>query len=242
MVSITHSGGDSCPVSAVLFLAALVVAGIYRCAFLAGLSLGMAGVIAIIWIGSAYKDMSLTAKHADDDGTTYRVCYVYIWPAHGGIGVIFSACHDTTGSQRGGYPVKLGVWAGDARADYPFSEQFYGEAYRIGGYRIRALRSLGMEAASYSGDESDGGPGSRHWHDLSVTVPCWFLLLLCVPFPACWLYRRLRPRENELPGHCRKCGYDLRAHKVGERCPECGTVVAAGAAGAARKGELRSEC
>lgn len=27
------------------------------------------------------------------------------------------------------------------------------------------------------------------------------------------------------PACCRQCGYDLRAHKAGERCPECGAAM-----------------
>ncbi|MCL2639391.1 MAG: hypothetical protein FWD53_00950 [Phycisphaerales bacterium] len=25
--------------------------------------------------------------------------------------------------------------------------------------------------------------------------------------------------------HCIACGYDLRAHKPGDKCPECGTLI-----------------
>lgn len=32
-------------------------------------------------------------------------------------------------------------------------------------------------------------------------------------------------RRKRLTGACAKCGYDLRAHKAGERCPECGELV-----------------
>jgi hypothetical protein len=34
-----------------------------------------------------------------------------------------------------------------------------------------------------------------------------------------------RERQWLLSGCCRKCGYDLQAHKRGERCPECGTLI-----------------
>jgi hypothetical protein len=38
-----------------------------------------------------------------------------------------------------------------------------------------------------------------------------------------WITRRLRRYER---GLCVHCAYDLRAHKPGEKCPECGTVIA----------------
>jgi predicted Zn-ribbon and HTH transcriptional regulator len=37
-------------------------------------------------------------------------------------------------------------------------------------------------------------------------------------------YRRVA-RERFSRGQCRRCGYDLAAHKVGERCPECGQDI-----------------
>ena len=49
----------------------------------------------------------------------------------------------------------------------------------------------------------------------TFSVGCWSLL-------AGWWAARRRGRD---PGFCRTCGYDLRASR--ERCPECGTPVAA---------------
>ena len=77
---------------------------------------------------------------------------------------------------------------------------------------------------------------TTHWEVLgfeyvSVRNPSARCALLAVPFPAvalpmaavaAWsLYAMRRSRPRFLPGHCRKCGYDLRQSK--DRCPECGT-------------------
>ena len=50
---------------------------------------------------------------------------------------------------------------------------------------------------------------------LVLAVGCCWLIVVC-----------LKDAYKVVPGKCRKCGYDLRAHKAGERCPECGTAGA----------------
>jgi hypothetical protein len=62
-----------------------------------------------------------------------------------------------------------------------------------------------------------------------IIVPAWVPLGLggsaCVLlfFP---IWRRWRMVRGTRQGLCMNCGYDLRAHQAGERCPECGTVKA----------------
>ena len=58
-----------------------------------------------------------------------------------------------------------------------------------------------------------------------VAVPYWFALLLFGPAPALWLVGAVRRSCRAASGRCLDCGYDLRAHAGGERCPECGAVA-----------------
>jgi hypothetical protein len=59
----------------------------------------------------------------------------------------------------------------------------------------------------------------------AYVVSDWAIAMLLALAPAIWLLRALKPRPH---GHCRHCGYDLRATPqqggaLLHRCPECGT-------------------
>ena len=66
-------------------------------------------------------------------------------------------------------------------------------------------------------DELGGGPKTKYY---IVLIPHWFMLFLCSILPVCWATRATFSRACK--GHCRRCGYDLRASAG--RCPECGTA------------------
>ena len=55
----------------------------------------------------------------------------------------------------------------------------------------------------------------------AFAVPHWLFALLFAVLPLVWGIKRWRSRVP--PGHCKRCGYDLRASE--ERCPECGMPI-----------------
>jgi len=67
----------------------------------------------------------------------------------------------------------------------------------------------------------------------SVTLPQWSLLVPC-PWAPLLLWRRwARRRFRVKKGLCLKCGFDLRAHQPGQKCPTCGTLILSRPGGAA---------
>jgi hypothetical protein len=66
----------------------------------------------------------------------------------------------------------------------------------------------------------------RYW---GLVLPDWFLMLVLLILPGAWV-RGLPGRRRRFRlarGLCTACGYDLRVHKPGDKCPECGTVMTA---------------
>jgi|GEM_PF-4914728 len=103
-------------------------------------------------------------------------------------------------------------------------EAFLGGASQIDQWRWwiwkwQPLRKwlLGFEVATFH-HSSASAVGS---HTTQVAVPFWAMLVLLMVSPA---WRHWKRRKPQLAGGCLACGYDLRAHGAGERCPECGAV------------------
>ncbi len=67
---------------------------------------------------------------------------------------------------------------------------------------------------------------------VEVSFPLWFFILFFALLPFIrWYQGEFLCRRP--PGLCVKCGYDLGAHKPGDKCPECGTPVPAQVKGGA---------
>ena len=65
--------------------------------------------------------------------------------------------------------------------------------------------------------DTDLGPND---HVVLVFVSDWLIVALFAMLPLTWCATTLRKGAERPKGHCRSCGYDLRA--TPDRCPECG--------------------
>ncbi len=57
-----------------------------------------------------------------------------------------------------------------------------------------------------------------------VVAPYWFFIVVLGVLNLRWIVRVAKLRRRFTAGHCRHCGYDLRA--TPDRCPECGQAAA----------------
>ena len=67
-------------------------------------------------------------------------------------------------------------------------------------------------------------PGSPPADVKSITIAYWLLLPPTLILPTIAIVRHRRRRRRERGNLCPICGYDLRAHNTGDRCPECGVA------------------
>ena len=77
-----------------------------------------------------------------------------------------------------------------------------------------------------------GGRGLTAREYRSLLVPYWLPTVLAAVLPACRAPRLIRNRRRRRQHRCVQCGYDLRA--TPDRCPECGSYLAADGRAAAR--------
>jgi hypothetical protein len=73
------------------------------------------------------------------------------------------------------------------------------------------------------GGGSSGVP--RGAWGFGVYASCWFSGLVLLGLGITFHLMRGRSRKKLKEGCCPTCGYDLRAHKPGQKCPECGTEI-----------------
>jgi len=70
------------------------------------------------------------------------------------------------------------------------------------------------------------GVGYFQIRDYSVYIlPFWILIAATLIAPARTVWRTGRRNRRIAASLCLQCRYDLRMHRPGDRCPECGTFI-----------------
>ena len=84
--------------------------------------------------------------------------------------------------------------------------------------------------------------GGRDMDWKILQVPLWQIALLLGSLPTFiamkWAWKKHGAARSAARGRCVHCGYDLRAHATGEKCPECGTIIVSAPVKASPKSQI----
>ena len=167
--------------------------------FLNGLTIGsllLCLAFAALWVRSYWRtDVIECVRHGRPDKERG---FALVWSGKGGASIVIGFF----GMSYGRLIVGPEVWSWTSSDDRPI---LYG-----GGW-TRARWGFGSEPLSHP---------ARFGR--AVTFPLWLSTALFAVLPSNRLARTIRRRRRVRAGHCRKCGYDLRA--TPDLCPECGHI------------------
>jgi hypothetical protein len=110
-------------------------------------------------------------------------------------------------SQLGWHSYRDDDWAQRSAANY-LTYAISSERFSLSGFEIRQNDTAGLRVVVI-----------RYW------LPVVLLSIPLLTFCGVRMVRFLRHRSRRIAGLCPTCHYDLRAHKPGDRCPECGTPI-----------------
>jgi len=153
------------------------------------------------WIGDTFSCIAMR-------GTYDRAVELYFHRGRAGIAFVHCIDHDP-GRDGPAFDPPLTTFQHSTSSDPP---------YFPGG-----RRDLGAWDFVY--DPGNDTPGDRFQDIIRILeIPAWSVAAVLLALPTWMLVHYLRHRQYP-PGSCLKCGYDLRAHHTGDKCPECGTII-----------------
>ena len=162
--------------------------------------------IALVWVVSRWHSIAVRSTSG-----TLDPCGVYELTAHGG------AVRFTHGQVRreamapGECSVERRARAADQRQKRRVRGGFLGFEYDC----VRRTDEL----------LDEDPPLRRMAQVVTVRLPCWMLLNLCIAYPGLVLVRNtITRRRRNRPGLCVSCGYNLTGNVSGI-CPECGSAI-----------------
>ena len=173
--------------------------------------------LSVLWVDSYWHTRSVISVREWYQAKKWTERALDVGSETGGISVCWSSVFANESDVEWGiFPERIGEW------------RFIRECDPAQGYP-----HLSDEVASGHEQFGFGFGSSNHFihgawrrgYQWELIVPYLALWILNAAMVAIsirvWSRRRRRPPE----GLCRRCGYDLRAHRVGQKCPECGTLI-----------------
>lgn len=182
----------------------------------AGLSLLAAAIITWLWIEShgTWRDVGYCfADHAAG-----RVQFYMVSSCEGRI--IFSSVRERSPnpiSRADATPgFRHNAWRGKGQFwSFTMSSLHQISQYGTGAAGFRYAASSGIVYQDYEEDV------------LHIMMPHWALLVAALVIPAWKAVAFIRRKRKGSNSGCPTCGYDLRVHRAGDKCPECGMVITA---------------
>jgi hypothetical protein len=111
----------------------------------------------------------------------------------------------------------------------------YDTPHELRDFEYARGRLMAASAADIFGHRIPLAPPPGSPAVVSLRAPFWALTLAMALIPAVVASRRavrgVREAQRARHGLCLQCGYNLRAHKPGDKCPECGMVIPVSPAG-----------
>jgi hypothetical protein len=117
--------------------------------------------------------------------------------------------------ERGGFPMAREGWSYESYLTP--AGGLWRELYARDTRGVLQFAGMGYSSIDYSSNGS--------MKRTAIYLPHWLLALAFALLPA-WYAWTTFVRRKPAPGHCDRCGYDLRAST--ERCPECGMIISPG--------------
>jgi hypothetical protein len=99
---------------------------------------------------------------------------------------------------------------------------------RLSHVHERQFRFAGFLWTEELTDAAAAAPFSSVVLSRTIAIDYWLAAVIsAIPLALYLLFsrKRLRAARRMDRGLCPDCGYDLRAHAAGQKCPECGAVI-----------------
>jgi hypothetical protein len=194
-------------------IAPLLFSKKHRLAYAAMLCTLLALVATTLWIADLHVHHGLVIRYMTENGRLHRDDQIVIASSSGGFSAAYREFLDREPKNDNRNPT--------GQPYLTWSRGHGGPRYPT--WRDPIFDVWGFCVTVYSQPEVPDFD-FRTAHLWAVTVPAWSPIPFLLIVPALFA-RQYANRRRLATGHCAHCGFDLRAHAPGDKCPECSTLI-----------------